>query len=135
MKNIISWVLRLTAAIILLQTLFFKFTGAPESIYIFEQVGMEPWGRYGSGIAELIASILIFMAQNRRSWGTYGCWGNIRCYFLPFDQSGNRSTGRWRSIVLPGRGGFCKLCAIVNHVLESIESILDICFWGEITVG
>nr|WP_299381696.1 DoxX family membrane protein [Allomuricauda sp.] len=59
MKNIISWVLRLTAAIILLQTLFFKFTGAPESIYIFEQVGMEPWGRYGSGITELIASILI----------------------------------------------------------------------------
>lgn len=59
MKKVISWVLRLVAAIILLQTLFFKFTGAPESIYIFEQVGMEPWGRYGSGIAELVASILI----------------------------------------------------------------------------
>ncbi|MGX1930471.1 DoxX family membrane protein [Flagellimonas sp. 2504JD4-2] len=59
MKNVVSWVLRLAAAIILLQTLFFKFTGAPESIYIFETVGMEPWGRYGSGIAELIASVLI----------------------------------------------------------------------------
>lgn len=59
MKNVISWVLRIAAAVILLQTLFFKFTGAPESIYIFEQVGMEPWGRYGSGLAELIASILL----------------------------------------------------------------------------
>ena len=59
MKKIISWILRLAAAIILLQTLFFKFTGAPESIYIFETVGMEPWGRYGSGVVELIASILL----------------------------------------------------------------------------
>ncbi|MEM9647490.1 MAG: DoxX family membrane protein [Bacteroidota bacterium] len=59
MKNSISWILRLAAAIILLQTLFFKFTGATESIYIFEQVGMEPWGRYGSGIVELVASVLL----------------------------------------------------------------------------
>ncbi|MCL6273615.1 DoxX family protein [Muricauda sp. 2012CJ35-5] len=63
MKNIISWILRLAAALILLQTLFFKFTGAPESIYIFEQVGMEPWGRFGSGVAELIASILLLLPR------------------------------------------------------------------------
>lgn len=55
----LSWVLRLTAAIILLQTLFFKFTAAPESIYIFTKVGAEPWGRIGSGVVELIAAILI----------------------------------------------------------------------------
>ena len=41
----VSWLCRVTAAIILLQTLFFKFTGAPESVYIFTKVGMEPWGR------------------------------------------------------------------------------------------
>jgi putative oxidoreductase len=58
-QKIASWIVRLTAAIILLQTLFFKFTGAPESIYIFTKVGMEPWGRYGSGVVELIASILL----------------------------------------------------------------------------
>jgi putative oxidoreductase len=51
--------LRITAAIILLQTLFFKFTGAPESMYIFTKVGAEPWGRIGSGVVELIAAILI----------------------------------------------------------------------------
>jgi hypothetical protein len=55
----ISWLLRLTAAVILLQTLFFKFTGAKESVYIFRTLGMEPWGRYGSGVAELVASALL----------------------------------------------------------------------------
>jgi putative oxidoreductase len=57
--NILSWVLRATAAVILLQTLFFKFTAAPESVYIFTKVGAEPWGRLGSGVIELIAAVLI----------------------------------------------------------------------------
>src|SRR5437762_12827606 len=56
---VLSWVLRITAAIILLQTLFFKFTAALESVYIFTKVGAEPWGRIGSGVVELIAAILI----------------------------------------------------------------------------
>ena len=55
------WILRLIAAVILLQTLFFKFTAAPESVYIFSRIGMEPWGRIGSGILELIAGILILI--------------------------------------------------------------------------
>jgi uncharacterized membrane protein YphA (DoxX/SURF4 family) len=57
--NVVVWILRLASAIVLLQTLFFKFTAAPESVYIFTKVGMEPWGRIGSGVVELIASILI----------------------------------------------------------------------------
>jgi putative oxidoreductase len=56
-----SWALRLIAAAILLQTLFFKFSGAKESVYIFSTLGIEPWGRIGSGIAELIASILLLV--------------------------------------------------------------------------
>ena len=58
--------LRLLPAIILLQTLFFKFSDSPESVYIFTKVGMEPWGRIGSGIAELIAAILILIP--RTTW-------------------------------------------------------------------
>lgn len=57
----LSWVAQLVVAGILLQTLFFKFTGAPESIYIFQTLGMEPWGRYGSGVAELVAAILVLI--------------------------------------------------------------------------
>ena len=53
------WALRLIAAGILLQTLYFKFSAHPESVYIFSQIGMEPWGRIGSGIVELGAAILL----------------------------------------------------------------------------
>jgi len=55
------WILRLLAAIILFQTLYFKFSAAPESIYIFSKIGMEPWGRIGTGIFELVAGILILI--------------------------------------------------------------------------
>ena len=58
-QNILSWLLRIVVAVILLQTLFFKFTGAAESVYIFKTLGAEPWGRIGSGVVELIASILL----------------------------------------------------------------------------
>lgn len=54
---------RVVAALILLQTLIFKFTGAPESVYIFTKVGAEPFGRIGSGVVELIAAILLFVPR------------------------------------------------------------------------
>jgi hypothetical protein len=61
-----SWLLRIVAALLLFQTLFFKFTGARESVYIFTTVGqwtglsfMEPWGRIGTGLAELAACVLL----------------------------------------------------------------------------
>ena len=60
-KNILAWALRIMASIILLQTLFFKFSAAEESIFIFEKLGMEPWGRIGTGVFELIASLLILI--------------------------------------------------------------------------
>lgn len=62
------WILRLLAAIILLQTLYFKFSAAPESIYIFSRLGMEPWGRIGTGIFELIAGVLILIPATT-VWG------------------------------------------------------------------
>jgi uncharacterized membrane protein YphA (DoxX/SURF4 family) len=58
-QAIISWILQLAVAGILFQTLFFKFTGAEESVYIFRTLGMEPWGRIGSGVVELIAVLLL----------------------------------------------------------------------------
>ena len=61
--NILFWVLRVVAAGILLQTLFFKFTGAPESIYSFQTVGLEPFGRYASGITELFAAIFLLIPR------------------------------------------------------------------------
>jgi hypothetical protein len=60
-QNVVCWILQLTAAVILLQTLYFKFTGAEESVYIFTTVGAEPWGRIGSGILELVAALLLLV--------------------------------------------------------------------------
>ena len=59
--TIISWGCQIVAAAILLQTLYFKLTGAPEPVYIFTTIGMEPWGRYGSAAVELVAGILLFI--------------------------------------------------------------------------
>ena len=60
---IVSWICRAVAAVILLQTLYFKFTGAEESVYIFTKVGLEPWGRYASGVAELFAAVLLLFPR------------------------------------------------------------------------
>ncbi|MBL7877800.1 MAG: DoxX family protein [Cyclobacteriaceae bacterium] len=64
MKNfqpVFYWGARLVAAIIMLQTLYFKFSGSEESVYIFSMIGMEPWGRIGVGVFELIASVLLLI--------------------------------------------------------------------------
>jgi uncharacterized membrane protein YphA (DoxX/SURF4 family) len=64
MKNpIFIWIVKLIAVVILVQTLYFKFTGAEESVYIFTTLGVDPYGRIGSGIVELIASILILIPR------------------------------------------------------------------------
>ena len=51
-------------ALILLQTLYFKFTAAPESVYIFSELGMEPYGRIGTGILELIIALLLLIKKS-----------------------------------------------------------------------
>lgn len=67
-KTIISWILRLTVAIILLQTLFYKFTAHPDSVHIFTELHAEPWGRITLGFIELITAILILLPKTK----TYG---------------------------------------------------------------
>jgi uncharacterized membrane protein YphA (DoxX/SURF4 family) len=62
-RNIVIWVLRVVPAIILLQTLYFKFTAQPESVKLFTEIGMEPYGRIGSGVVELIAAILLLIPK------------------------------------------------------------------------
>jgi uncharacterized membrane protein YphA (DoxX/SURF4 family) len=71
--SVVSWLLRLVVAVILLQTLYFKFSGAEESIYIFSTLGMQPYGRIGSGIAELIAAILILFPRTTLLGAIIGC--------------------------------------------------------------
>ncbi len=70
MKKYVSILIRLVPAVILLQTLFFKFTAAPESVYIFETLELEPYGRIGSGIVELIAAVLLLIPKT--AWAGAG---------------------------------------------------------------
>src|SRR3982750_381599 len=68
MTRTVSWVVQVAVAAVLCQTLFFKFTGAEESKYIFGRLGLEPWGRIGSGVVELIAVILL-LNPGTVTWG------------------------------------------------------------------
>ncbi len=58
-QRVLSWACQLIAAGIMIETLFFKFTAAPESVFIFRKMGTEPWWRWGQGIWELLASVCL----------------------------------------------------------------------------
>jgi hypothetical protein len=64
-SKIISTIAAVIASVIMIQTLYFKFSAAPESVYIFTTLNLEPYGRIGIGILELIASILLIIPQSR----------------------------------------------------------------------
>lgn len=61
MKSFLIWALRLIVAVILGQTLFFKFTAHPESVALFAELNAEPVGRYFVGVAEAIAVALLLL--------------------------------------------------------------------------
>lgn len=64
-KKIISMILRIVVAVIFIQTLFFKFTAHPDSVELFTALGVEPFGRIGLGIVELIVSLLILIPKTK----------------------------------------------------------------------
>lgn len=84
-KKILSLLLRVVVAVIFLQTLYYKFTAHPDSVHIFSEMGLEPYGRIGLGIVELITSILILLPMTKNmgiliSLGVIG--GAIFSHFL-----------------------------------------------------
>ena len=66
MQKTIEGILSIVVALILVQTLYFKFGAAPESVWIFTQLNVEPWGRYAAGLFELVVAILILIPKTRR---------------------------------------------------------------------
>lgn len=67
-QTVFQWLLRLLAAFIMLSTLYFKFTAHEQSVRLFTALGMEPWGRIGTGIFELVACVLILYPRTT-GWG------------------------------------------------------------------
>lgn len=113
MKKYINLLLKLTIAIILIQTLRFKFTAHPDSVYIFTQVGLEPYGRIGIGVAELIAAVLILIPKT--TWlGALGSLGIISgAVLMHLTELG---------IVVNNDGGLLFYTALLVWILSAILS-------------
>ena len=108
-------ILRIVAAIIMLQTLYFKFSGAPESIYIFSTIGMEPWGRYMVGCMELVASVLLLIPKIYWLGGLLGMGLLAGALFFHFAFLG---------IEVQGDGGLLFAYAVIVF-LASLVAVLD----------
>lgn len=102
-ERAVSWFFQLTAAAILFQTLFFKFTGAEESKYIFSTLGVEPWGRYATGVLELVAVALLL-------WERHSAFGAALAVGLMVGAIGSHLTRL--GIEVKGDGGFLFALAI-----------------------
>ncbi|HEX6126187.1 MAG TPA: hypothetical protein VFZ23_12510 [Pyrinomonadaceae bacterium] len=116
--SIVSWVCRVAVAVILLQTLFFKFTGAEESKYIFTTLlgpDLEAFGRLGSGFVELIAAVLLVVP--RTAWmGAFLSLGTISGAIL--------SHLTMLGIVVKDDGGLLFALAVTVFVLSAIALLI-----------
>ena len=95
--KVVSWVAQILAAVIMGQTLFFKFTAAPESVAIFEQLGAEPWGRIATGILEAVA-ILLLLVPGMAFLGGGSRWGS---WEAPWGPTSSLWVSRCRVMVAP----------------------------------
>ena len=114
-KKILAWILRIAVSVIYLQTLFFKFTGAPESVFIFETLGVEPWGRYLIAFAELVVAIMILLPKTvlLGALGSLGMIGGaILSHFL------------FLGVEVQGDGGTLFILAVVILVASSVVAFL-----------
>lgn len=115
----VSWIAQIVAAVILGQTLFFKFTGAPESVHIFETLGAEPWGRIGSGVFELIAVLLLLRPRT-------AALGGVLAMGVMAGAIGSHLTKLGIEIVVNGEsdGGLLFILACVTFVAGALVAWL-----------
>lgn len=86
--KVISWILRIISALIMSQTLYYKFSAVQESVNLFTLLGMEPWGRIGTGVMELIASILLLIPKTKIIGAGLGLGLMSGALFLHFTKIG-----------------------------------------------
>lgn len=110
-----SWIAQIIAAGILAQTLFFKFTGAPESKFIFSTLGVEPWGRIATGVFELVAVVLLLVPRT-------AVFGAGLAMGLMVGALGSHLTKL--GIVVQGDGGLLFGLAITTFVLAAVVLLL-----------
>ncbi len=113
--GIVSWIGQIVVAVILGQVLFFKFTGAEESRALFETLGVEPWGRIGSGVAELISVLLILRPKT-------AALGALTTMALMAGAIGSHLTVL--GVEVNGDGGALFGMAIVSFVAASVVAVI-----------
>ncbi len=114
--NKLLWLVRIIPALILLQTLFFKFTAAPESVYIFSTLGLEPYGRIGIGILELIASVLLLIPSKTWMGAILGFGLMAGAIFSHLTQLG---------IEVQGDGGYLFILALIVLICCAILILVE----------
>lgn len=119
-KLIFTWILRLIAVFLMVQSLFFKFTAAPESVYIFSTLNMEPWGRIGTGIVELIASVLILIPRTTWLGGLIGAGTMSGAIFFHVTTLG---------VEVKGDGGQLFIYALITFVSCALLLLIE---WSKI---
>ena len=112
---VVSWFCRIVAAVILSQTLYFKFSGAEESVYIFTKVGLEPWGRYASGFAELFAAIMLLFPRTV-------AFGGLLAAGVMVGAIGSHLTKL--GIVVKDDGGLLFALAVIVFVSSTIATVI-----------
>ncbi len=113
--GIFSWIGQIVVAVILGQVLFFKFTGAEESRALFEILGAEPWGRIGSGVAELLSVLLILRPKT-------AAFGALTTMALMAGAIGSHLTVL--GVEVNGDGGALFGMAIVSFVAASVVAVI-----------
>lgn len=111
---VLLWLLRLLAAVIMLQTLYFKFTGHEQSVRLFSTLGMEPWGRYATGILELIAALLLLFPKTTGYGAMLGLGLMSGALFFHFTRLGLKFDGDYGLFSYAAISWGC--CAVLSWV-------------------
>lgn len=111
MKKQFPFIIRIIVVVILIQTLRFKFTAHPDSVYIFESVGLEPIGRIGIGIVELIAGILLLIPKTVWAGATLTLGVIGGAILMHLTQLG---------IEVKNDGGLLFITAVITFILSAI---------------
>ncbi len=122
---IFTWILRLVAAGIMLMTLYFKFTGHEQSIRLFTELGMEPWGRIGTGVFELIASVLILYPRTTGLGAGLGAGLMAGAIFFHVTKLGLKFDGDYELFTMAVIAFVCCLILLImfrNQVLSVLKA-------------
>lgn len=115
-QRAVSWICQLLAAAIMIETLFYKFTAAPESVYIFRKMGTEPWWRWGQGIWELLAAICLLIPRLRWAGGILTTGAMLAAIL---------SHMTWLGYAIQGDHGLLFCMALVTFVSGLIVLVLN----------